>query len=216
MSWTATIFLSRTTPVSTSTVTSANWQPPTPVEDRPGANLPVTLIGIRPSLRQACAQVIFSSPLTRTLPPFRERSSRPASRPGAIFSNSSSRALAAASKQGGAIDGRGGRAARALAGRERGVADVGLDLGDLQAEDLGRDDRQDRPGAGADVLRRALQLDGAVGVDDAGDLLVLRPPPPHWCRAIPSPRLIGPLPFWPRGFHRSQPISLAPRATCSR
>jgi hypothetical protein len=40
------------------------------------------------------------------------------------------------------------------------------------------------------------------------------PPPPHWCRAMPSPRLIGPLPFWPRGLRFSlQPISSAPSLT---
>ncbi len=43
------------------------------------------------------------------------------------------------------------------------------------------------------------------------------PPPPHWCSAMPTPRLIGPAPFWPRGFHLSfQPNSSAPWAIWSR
>ena len=40
------------------------------------------------------------------------------------------------------------------------------------------------------------------------------PPPPHWCRAMPRPWRIGPLPFWPRGLRFSrQPISSAPILT---
>ena len=37
------------------------------------------------------------------------------------------------------------------------------------------------------------------------------PPPPHWCKATPSPWRIGPVPVWPRGLRFSrQPISSAP------
>ena len=43
----------------------------------------------------------------------------------------------------------------------------------LRPEDLGGDDRQDGPDAGAQVLGGGLELDRAVGVDRAGDLLVL-------------------------------------------
>ena len=50
------------------------------------------------------------------------------------------------------------------------VADVRLDVADLQAEHLGRDDRQHRPGPGTEVLGGRADLDRAsVGADDLLD-----------------------------------------------
>ena len=165
-----------------STVTSANWQPPTPTRgEARRRTCPISVIGIMPSFRQASFQVIFASPLTRSLPSLSERSSGLASRRRGDLREQRVAGLGRRRRRhGGAHRRGGGRAARGLAGGERRVADVRLDVGRLQAEDLGGDDRQDRPGAGADVLGGALHLDRAVGVDDAGDLLVLR------CRRRPT------------------------------
>ncbi len=68
MSWIATILLTLTTPVSMSTDTSANWQPPTPTLESPASNLPVSEIGIIPSLRQASFHDITGSPVDPDLP----------------------------------------------------------------------------------------------------------------------------------------------------
>ena len=71
----ATIFLTLTIPVSISTVTSANWQPHTPVLDSPCWNEPVSETGVIPSLRQASFHAITGSPATQSWPSLSDRSS---------------------------------------------------------------------------------------------------------------------------------------------
>ena len=71
----ATIFLTLTTPVSMSTATSANWQPPTPMLLSPSTNEPVSEIVAVPSLRQASFQDITGSPETQSCPSLSVRSS---------------------------------------------------------------------------------------------------------------------------------------------
>ena len=102
-SWTATIFLTFTMPVSVSTSTSAICTPPTPLLVRSGGLLlsgflPRTVSGMAPSLEQASFQLSerLESPLTPTLPFTHSNWSGCAFNAGATCANSASRASTAA------------------------------------------------------------------------------------------------------------------------
>ena len=152
VSWMATIFLTLTMPVSRSTTTSANWQPPTPTLESPSTKLPVSEIDDVPSLRQASFHDITGSPATQSCPSLSDRSSGLALYDRGDLLEERIPGLGDRVVARRRHRRRRGRAARGLARRERRVADVRDDVGRLEAEDLRGDDRQDRPGAGADVL----------------------------------------------------------------
>src|SRR5262245_42657706 len=54
-SWTTSTRVTLTMPVSTSTLTSANWTPDVVTEDRPGCQVPSTEIGVVPTSLHASA-----------------------------------------------------------------------------------------------------------------------------------------------------------------
>src|SRR5207249_3300742 len=101
-----TTLVQRTTPVSVSTMTSATCTPPTPLLDRPGVQLPGSLTVSMPSLAQASFQAhSLLLALSTILPGATDRSLACASRRGAIFSNSRSRAALVALRKAGAVPG---------------------------------------------------------------------------------------------------------------
>ena len=133
--------------------------------------------------------------------------------------NRSSRAACAASS----VAGRLRRAGRAAAGAGRvaelALADLHGDVGRLQAEDFGGDDRGHRPLGGAEVLRRGLGGHGAVAADDdvalVGRVAAGRDPP-QVCSAMPMPCLTVPALPLPGGCHFSfQSDSLTAMSSCS-
>ena len=127
-----------------------------------------------PSLRQASFQAIFASPLTRTLPSLSDEVLGLGLQAGGDLGEERVAGLADRGEgtAGSSTGWSSSRPRPGPAGRSSCRCSTGCRR--LQAEDLGGDDRQDGPGAGADVLGGAPDLDGAVGVDRAGDLLVLR------------------------------------------
>ena len=170
----ATIFLTFTMPVSMSTATSANWQPPTPTLDSPCLDTsPSRRSTTSPACGTRLSSDITGSPETQSWPSLSERSR------GRGLDGRRDLLEERIARLGGRVVGRRGhrrrrgRAPRSLARREARVADVREDVGRLEPENLGGDDRQHRPRTGADVLRRTSELDRAIGVDRARDLLVL-------------------------------------------
>ena len=198
-----------------STVASANCTPLVPDPDEsPSSHLPSTEIGSVPSSLQASfhARPFDGLPLT-WMRPVRRDERPPASTPsvGATFANSASSALTDGDANG-RRDRRGRRAAaRPAAERVDRVADLRLHGADRQPERFGRDHRDDRARAGADVLRAALHDHAAVGHDVAVRLRAAAAAAPAM-RRQPMPVLIGPGVGSPVGCRLSQPNSFAPRS----
>ena len=167
-SWMATIFLTRTTPVSISTVTSANWQPPTPTA---GEAFRRRLAGLGDGGHAQLAAGFLPAHDRLALDP--ELAVLELQVVGVGLNGRGDLLEEGVAGLGDRVEARGGhrrrgrRTARRLARRERRVADVGDDVGRLEPQDLGGDDRQDRPGAGADILGGGFELDRAIRVDRA-------------------------------------------------
>ena len=172
-----------------STATSANWQPPTPVLVEPLAwKLPVSEIGDRAEL----AAGVLPRHDRLALDPDLAVLEREVLRLGVVQGGRDLlEQLVAGLGHGVVARGRASTGVvveppEAWPGGKVELPMFADDVGRLEAEDLGGDDRQDRPGAGAEVLGGRLELDRAVGVDGAGDLLALD------CRR--RPRCAGPCP----------------------